>query len=113
MHSDSCVPRVLEDNSRVFFEISQGTKENTRAIVNLAVGCTVAGRTSDLRGHGGVLSKSPGLLGMSLRPIDLARGGSLGIPDTDPRPLADGYRDNHLSGKGMERMYILALITYS
>ena len=41
MHSDSCVPRVLEDNSQVFFEICRGTKKNTRAIVNLAVGCTV------------------------------------------------------------------------
>ena len=41
MHSDSCVPRVLEDNSRVFFEICRGTKKNTRAIVNLAVGGTV------------------------------------------------------------------------
>ena len=42
VHSDSCVPRVLEDNSRVFFEICRGTKKNTRAIVNLAVGGTVA-----------------------------------------------------------------------
>ena len=42
VHSDSCVPRVLEDNSRVFFKICRGTKENTRAIVNLAVGCIVA-----------------------------------------------------------------------
>ena len=41
MHSDSCGPRVLEDNSQVFFEICQGTKKNTRAIVNLAVGGTV------------------------------------------------------------------------
>ena len=43
-HCDSCVPRVLEDNSRVFFEICRGTKKNTCAIVNLAVGCAVLGK---------------------------------------------------------------------
>ena len=41
VHSDLCIPQVLEDNPRVFFEICRGMKENTRAIVNLAVGCTV------------------------------------------------------------------------
>ena len=42
MQSDSCIPRVLEDKSRVFFKICRGTKEKMRAIVNLAMGCTVA-----------------------------------------------------------------------
>ena len=45
VHSDSCVPWVLKDNLQVFFEICRGTKKNTRAIVNLAVGGTVAGYT--------------------------------------------------------------------
>ena len=42
VHSDLCIPWVLEDNPWIFFEICRGTKDNKSAIVNLAVGCTVA-----------------------------------------------------------------------
>ena len=36
-----CNTRALENNPRVFFEICQGTPQDTRVFVNLVVSCTV------------------------------------------------------------------------